>query len=79
MGFEDHGGACVVHIMGGLAGFIGTYLIGPRVGLFRPDATLAYILEDKLIDQETIENEFDIKKFKTKNKIKREEPIIPIN
>jgi len=35
MGFADHGGACVVHIMGGLAGFIGTYLIGPRVGLFK--------------------------------------------
>ena len=34
IGFIDHGGASIVHIMGGLAGFIGTYLIGPRVGLF---------------------------------------------
>ena len=46
----DHGGASIVHIMGGLAGFIGTYLIGPRVGLFYPDAKLAYVLDDMYLD-----------------------------
>jgi Amt family ammonium transporter len=50
MGFLDHGGASIVHIMGGLAGFIGTYLIGPRVGLFSPDTKLAYLLEDVYLD-----------------------------
>ena len=50
MGFLDHGGASIVHIMGGLAGFIGTYLIGPRVGLFSPDTKLAYVLEDIYLD-----------------------------
>ena len=59
MGFEDHGGACVVHIMGGLAGFIGTYLIGPRVGLFKQDTTLAYVFDDNLGDDEANENEFE--------------------
>ena len=50
MGFLDHGGASIVHIMGGLAGFIGTYLIGPRVGLFSPDTKLAYVLDDVYLD-----------------------------
>ena len=45
--------------MGGLAGFIGTYLIGPRVGLFKQDATLAYVLDDNLGDEETNENDFE--------------------
>jgi len=33
-GFKDYGGASLVHLMGGVAGFVGTYLIGPRIGLF---------------------------------------------
>ena len=54
IGFIDYGGASIVHIMGGLAGFMGTYLIGPRVGLFKNDDRLAYILEqdDMLLDYE---------------------------
>lgn len=71
MGFEDHGGACVVHIMGGLAGFIGTYLIGPRVGLFKQDTTLAYVLDDNLIDEdETMESDFDARRYKTQDGVK---------
>jgi ammonium transporter, Amt family len=34
-GFIDYGGASIVHIMGGLAGFMGTIIIGPRIGLFK--------------------------------------------
>lgn len=63
LGFTDHGGACVVHIMGGLAGFIGTYLIGPRVGLFKPDLTLSYILEDQLLDEQNAELDWDAKRY----------------
>ena len=51
MGFKDHGGASIVHVMGGLAGFIGTYLIGPRVGVFRADDRLAYVLDDIYLDE----------------------------
>ena len=47
-----------MHIMGGLAGFIGTYLIGPRVGLFTTDDKLSYILDDQLLDDDG--QEFDI-------------------
>jgi len=47
--------------MGGLAGFIGTYLIGPRVGLFNQDQKLAYILDDTLLDEEMNEVETDKK------------------
>ena len=39
--------------MGGLAGWVGTLLIGPRVGLFKADRELSYILDDdKFIKQE---------------------------
>lgn len=33
--------------MGGLAGYMGTVMIGPRVGLFTPDKKLRYILEEE--------------------------------
>ena len=46
LGFKDYGGVSIVHVMGGLSGFIGTYIIGPRIGLFKEDKTLSYILED---------------------------------
>ena len=36
--------------MGGLAGFMGTYLIGPRVGKFYDEKELAFILEDEAIE-----------------------------
>ena len=49
LGFLDYGGASIVHLMGGMAGFIGTWLVGPRIGLFRMDTKLAYILEDELL------------------------------
>ena len=50
-GFIDYSGASFVHTMGGLAGFIGTYIIGPREGLFKRDKKLEYILEEtKLLD-----------------------------
>ena len=59
IGFIDYGGASIAHIMGGLAGFMGTYLIGPRVGLFKNDDRLAYILDedDMMIDcEKNLEN-----------------------
>lgn len=59
MSFKDHGGAGVVHIMGGVAGFIGTYLIGPRVGLFGQDEKLAFIWNDKLLDLQMMEEDRD--------------------
>jgi Amt family ammonium transporter len=46
IGFIDYGGVAIVHIMGGLAGYVGTLLIGPRVGLFKADRELCYILDD---------------------------------
>lgn len=46
IGYIDIGGAGIVHVMGGIAGFMGTMIIGPRVGLFQKDRVLAYLLED---------------------------------
>jgi ammonia channel protein AmtB len=59
MGFLDHGGASIVHIMGGLAGFMGTYLIGPRVGLFAQDTKLAYVLDDLCLEDDNYNNSDD--------------------
>ena len=35
LGFKDYGGVSIVHVMGGLSGFVGTYIIGPRIGLYK--------------------------------------------
>lgn len=46
IGFKDYGGAGIVHVMGGVSGFIGTWVIGPRIGLFNSDKKLSYILNE---------------------------------
>ena len=35
---------------GGVAGFVGTYLIGPRTGVFKREMTLDYILDEENFD-----------------------------
>jgi len=60
MGFIDYGGVAIVHVMGGLSGLIGTYLIGPRIGLFHLDKELNYIHSDEpLIEQLEKEKEME--------------------
>ena len=49
LGFIDIGGAGVVHVMGGIAGFIGTLIIGPRIGLYHKDRRMEYVLDDDLV------------------------------
>ena len=34
IGFIDYGGAAIIHVMGGTAGFMGAYMIGPRIGVY---------------------------------------------
>ena len=34
LGFQDEGATTIVHIMGGLAGLVGTIIIGPRLGKY---------------------------------------------
>ena len=52
IGFIDYGGVSIVHVMGGLAGYVGTWMIGPRIGLYKPDQKLAYILDDQNLIKE---------------------------
>ena len=34
LGFEDYGGSLVIHVLGGICGFIGCLQLGPRLGLY---------------------------------------------
>ena len=52
IGFKDYGGASIVHLMGGVAGFVGTYLIGPRIGYYKPDTKMAYVHDDKFLEDD---------------------------
>ena len=36
--------------MSGTAGFVSTYLIGPRIGIFKKDTLMAYVLRDELLE-----------------------------
>ena len=47
MGFIDYGGVSIVHVMGGLSGFVGTVLIGPRIGRFNKNNSVSYINDDE--------------------------------
>lgn len=71
MGFIDYSGASFVHTMGGLAGFVGTYLIGPREGLFKRDKKLSYILEEDILEDQYLDEfeQDDSQSVQSKNKL----------
>lgn len=54
LGFIDYGGASIVHLIGGFAGFIGTILIGPRIGIFKDDQRMAFVLQDEYLDSDEV-------------------------
>ncbi len=58
MGFKDFAGAGVVHLIGGITAFIGSYFMGARPGLFRDDKQLSYMTEEENFFDFQIEDKF---------------------
>ena len=52
LGFLDNGGASTIHLLAGVSGFIGTFLLGPRIGVFKADKVLEYVKNDKYLDDD---------------------------
>lgn len=55
LGFKDFAGAGLVHLTGGMTGFIGTWLTGPRLGLFSKDMKYKYFIDDNNFSSESDE------------------------
>ncbi|CDW76015.1 ammonium transporter [Stylonychia lemnae] len=61
LGYHDYSGSGIVHLVGGVAGLCGTFLVGPRIGIF-----------DKKLDIKKLD---DISEdLKDKNNVKQDNP-----
>lgn len=54
IGFKDYGGAGMVHMTAGIAGFVGAYLTGPRLCKFHRESSIEYFLDDENFDDKII-------------------------